>query len=67
MNNFHETGYHLTNNSAQHQYGPDITFNFVGLNKPFDYVKAIATRLLDDDDDLTLTRLLTIIKSISIN
>ncbi len=57
------TGYHLFNGSAQHQWGPDMTAEFKGLNRPWNTFKSVLRRI-PSNDDLSIRRLAKMIKAI---
>lgn len=44
------TGYHPFNRSAQHQWGPEMTHNFAGTDKPWQLLKSVVKRLPSDDE-----------------
>lgn len=56
-------GYHLFHAKAQHQWGPDMTRTFKGLNNPMKTLTSVLKRL-PTDDDLNLGRLIRMVKSI---
>lgn len=56
-------GYHLFHAKAQHQWGPDMTRNFKGLNQPLKTLKSVLKRL-PTDDDLNIGRLIRMVRSI---
>ncbi len=49
------TGYHPFGKKSLHQWGPDITKNFAGMDKPWALIKTLIKRLMRKDD-LNLTR-----------
>ena len=50
FNSSAETGYHLFNSKAQHQWGPDMTTEFSGVNKPWRIVKSIIQRMRSNEN-----------------
>jgi len=44
------TGYHLFNRDAQHQWGPAMSANFSGLDRPWNVLKNVVKRLFSDDE-----------------
>ncbi|OUR94924.1 hypothetical protein A9Q81_14255 [Gammaproteobacteria bacterium 42_54_T18] len=58
-----QAGYHLFSGTAQHQWGPEMTNEFKGLNRRWETVKNVFKRL-PTKDDLTLSKLLKMMKAI---
>ena len=50
------TGYHPFNREAQHQWGPAMTSNFSGLDRPWNVFKSVIKRL-PSDDELSIKKL----------
>ena len=50
FNNSAKTGYHLFNSDAQHQWGPDMTAEFSGINRPWRLVKSIIRRMRSNEN-----------------
>ena len=57
------TGYHLFHGEAQHQWGPDITPEFIGMKQPMKILKFLIKRL-PSNDELTLKRLIRMLRAI---
>lgn len=58
------TGYHLFNSEAQHQWGPEITADVTGQNRPLQTLRSIARRLFTQDD-ITVGRLKRLLKAVN--
>mgnify|MGYP003643177278 CR=1 FL=1 len=57
-------GYHWFNSEAQHQWGPEITADVTGQNKPLATVAAILRRIRSGDD-LTVGRIRRLLKAVN--
>ncbi|MEX6502558.1 VOC family protein [Pseudomonas zhanjiangensis] len=60
----HPTGYCLFDSHAQHQWGPEISKDITGQNRPLAVVRSVVKRLLRKDD-LTLGRIKRLLKAVN--